>query len=80
MPSERHAILQKEIEADTGIRFGIVEKYQFAAIPVTDESGRTTALGVAQSEAIWSHLKESGYVDARAGCRTPCARRSSRKP
>jgi type III restriction enzyme len=57
--------LQKEIEADTGIRFGIVEKYQFAAIPVTDESGRTTALGVAQSEAIWSHLKESGYVDAK---------------
>ena len=25
--------LQKEIEEDTGIRFGIVEKHQFAAIP-----------------------------------------------
>ena len=37
------ANLQKEIEADTGIRFGIVEKHQFAAIPVTDEAGRTTA-------------------------------------
>src|ERR1039458_10879436 len=33
------ANLQKEIEEDTGIRFGIVEKHQFAAIPVTDEAG-----------------------------------------
>lgn len=57
--------LQKEIEADTGIRFGIVEKHQFAAIPVTGEAGRRAALGVAQSEAIWTHLKESGYVDAK---------------
>jgi type III restriction enzyme len=57
--------LQKEIEADTGIRFGIVEKHQFASIPLTDASGNTTALGVEQSEAIWIHLKDSGYVDAR---------------
>lgn len=57
--------LQKEIEQDTGIRFGIVEKHQFAAIPVVDEQGRTTALGVTQSEAIWVYLKEAGYVDAR---------------
>jgi type III restriction enzyme len=57
--------LQKEIEEDTGIRFGIVEKHQFAAIPVTDEAGRTTALGVIQSEAIWTHLKEAGYVDVK---------------
>jgi len=57
--------LQKEIEDDTGIRFGIVEKHQFAAIPVTDAAGRTTGLGVEQSEAIWTHLKNAGYVDAR---------------
>jgi type III restriction enzyme len=57
--------LQKEIEEDTGIRFGIVEKHQFAAIPVTDDAGRTTALGVPQSEAIWTHLKDAGFVDAR---------------
>ncbi|MEQ1792959.1 MAG: DEAD/DEAH box helicase family protein [Nitrospira sp.] len=57
--------LQKEIEADTGIRFGIVEKHQFAAIRVTDGAGRTTSLGVTQSEAIWNHLKEAGYVDAK---------------
>jgi type III restriction enzyme len=57
--------LQKEIEQDTGIRFGIVEKHQFAAIPVIDEGGRSKALGVTQSEAIWVYLKEAGYVDAR---------------
>ena len=59
------ANLQKEIEEDTGIRFGIVEKYQFAAVLVTDEAGRTTALGVPQSEAIWTHLKDAGYLDAK---------------
>ncbi|MEI8372324.1 MAG: DEAD/DEAH box helicase family protein [Planctomycetota bacterium] len=57
--------LQKEIETDTGIRFGIVEKHQFAAIAVVDAAGHTTALGVEQSEAIWTHLKEAGYVDAK---------------
>jgi type III restriction enzyme len=57
--------LQKEIEEDTGIRFGIVEKHQFAAIPVVEASGHTTSLGVTQSEAIWNHLKEAGYVDAK---------------
>jgi hypothetical protein len=31
--------LQKEIEADTGIRFGIVEPHQFAAIAITGEDG-----------------------------------------
>ncbi|MEN8614225.1 DEAD/DEAH box helicase family protein [Dehalogenimonas sp. THU2] len=57
--------LQKEIEQDTGIRFGIVEKHQFAALPIKDKDGRTAALGVAQSEILWVHLKEAGYVDAK---------------
>ena len=57
--------LQKEIEDDTGIRFGIVEKFQFAAIPITDATGKTAPLGVTQSEAIWTHLKDAGLVDAK---------------
>jgi type III restriction enzyme len=57
--------LQKEIEADTGIRFGIVEKHQFASIPVTDVTGKTSALGVEKSEAIWGYLKNAGYVDVK---------------
>jgi type III restriction enzyme len=57
--------LQKEIEADTGIRFGIVEEHQFAAVAVTDASGKTVPLGFDQSKALWNHLKAAGYVDAK---------------
>ena len=57
--------LQKEIETDTGIRFGIVEKHQFATISIPDEQGRPVPLGVEKSEALWDHLKTTGYVDAK---------------
>ncbi len=57
--------LQKEIEADTGIRFGIVEKHQFARIPVTLPSGETKALGFEESQAIFEHLQQQGYVNAK---------------
>ena len=57
--------LQTEIEADTGIRFGIVEKHQFAAIAVADEHGEAKPLGVEKSEAIWTYLKEAGMLDAK---------------
>jgi hypothetical protein len=57
--------LQKEIETDTGIHFGIVEKHQFTSILVTNAAGQTKALRVQQSEAIWTHLKETSLVDAR---------------
>jgi type III restriction enzyme len=57
--------LQKEIEADTGIRFGIVEAHQFAAITVTDSEGKTTPLGLDQSKALWQHLNAQGHIDAR---------------
>lgn len=55
--------LQKEIEADTGIRFGVVEKHQFAAIPVTNEQGEIRPLGVETSEKIWDYLKNQNYLD-----------------
>jgi type III restriction enzyme len=57
--------LQKEIEADTGIRFGIVEHHQFAAIAVTAPDGQTVPLGVDQSKALWEHLKAAGHIDAK---------------
>ena len=57
--------LQKEIEADTGIRFGIVEQHQFAAIAVPGADGQTVALGVDQSKALWEHLKAAGHIDAK---------------
>lgn len=57
--------LQKEIEADTGIRFGVVEQHQFAAITVTAPDGQTVPLGVEQSKALWEHLKAAGHIDAK---------------
>ena len=56
--------LQKEIETDTGIRFGIVAAHQFAAIPVTNKDGEPMALGVEASKVLWEHLKVGGYIDA----------------
>ena len=55
--------LQKEIEQDTGIRFGIVEKHQFAALHIIDDYGSTAPLGVQKSESIWSYLLVNGYID-----------------
>ncbi len=57
--------LQKEIEKDTGIKFGIVEQYQFAAIPVAKPDGSTGMLGFDDSAAIFSHLKSQGFVDSK---------------
>ena len=57
--------LQKEIEEDTGIRFGIVETHQFAAVTVMDADGNTTPLGFEQSKVLWDHLKAEGHIDAR---------------
>ncbi|MCY3992501.1 MAG: DEAD/DEAH box helicase family protein [Caldilineaceae bacterium] len=56
--------LQREIEEDTGIRFGVVEKLQFAAIPVENEYGEMTALGREVSVEIWEELKLEGYINA----------------
>jgi type III restriction enzyme len=57
--------LQKEIEADTGIRFGIVEAHHFAAIAVTGTDGQATPLGFEQSKTLWEALKAQGHIDAK---------------
>ena len=56
--------LQREIEEDTGIRFGIVQAYQFAAIPTVGEDGKTAALGFEKSRALYDHLKAESHIDA----------------
>jgi type III restriction enzyme len=56
--------LQKEIEADTGIRFGMVEAHQFAAIALKGADGQIAALGFEQSKVLWEHLHAAGYIDA----------------
>ena len=57
--------LQKEIEQDTGIRFGIVEPHQFATIQTLNDQGEVAPLGVEQSEKIWEFLKTQQFVDAK---------------
>ena len=55
--------LQREIEEDTGIRFGVVSKHQFAAIPIVDAVGNTKAFGIDQSTDLWNYLNEKGYIN-----------------
>lgn len=57
--------LQSEIEQDTGIKFGVVEPHQFAAITVQDEDGEAKPLGAAASQRLWDHLKSAGMIDAK---------------
>jgi len=56
--------LQKEIESDTGICFGIVEAHQFAGITTTGADGQPAPLGIDQSKLLWESLKTSGFVNA----------------
>jgi len=57
--------LQREIEEDEGIKFGVVEKHLFANIPVPTADHKVEYLGVESSEKVWNHLKDKGYIDAR---------------
>ena len=57
--------LQKEIEQDTGIRFGVVTPHQFAAIPVRGADGQITVLGFEASKELWYHLRAGGWIDSR---------------
>jgi type III restriction enzyme len=56
--------LQREIEEDTGIRFGIVEEHQFVSIPITDDAGKTVPLGFEESKKLWEHIKAKSQINA----------------
>ncbi len=57
--------LQREIEQDTGIRFGIVESHQFAPLAVVGADGQPQAMGVDLSKQLWEHLKDAGLIGGR---------------
>ncbi len=60
--------LQKEIESEEGIKFGLVEKHQFANIPVFSKDqpdAKPTFLGAKKSEELWKHLNNEGYLDSK---------------
>ena len=57
--------LQKEIEEEEGIKFGVVEKHLFAGIAVPTDDHTTSYLGTEASAQLYDHLKAKGYIDAR---------------
>lgn len=57
--------LQKDIEKDTGIQFGVVHDHEFAGIPVTSDSGEVSPFGFEASKTLWGHLQAQGYISDR---------------
>lgn len=55
--------LQKEIEKEEGIKFGAIEKHQFANIVVSREFDEKEFLGAKKSEEIYQHLTDKGYIN-----------------
>lgn len=57
--------LQRDIEKDTGIQFGVVHDHEFAGITLSAENGEITPLGFDGSKTLWAHLRAQGYIDAK---------------
>lgn len=57
--------LQKEIEDDTGIKFGTIQKTAFAHIPWINKKGNKEPLGKQHSLAIFNHFKLKKYIDSK---------------
>lgn len=55
--------LQREIEEEEGIKFGVVEKHLFANIVIETADHKQVFLGAETSEKIWNHLFDAQYVD-----------------
>ena len=61
--------LQREIEEETGVRFGVVERHVFASIVVEGRDGQAEPLGVERSRRLWDHLVSQGYLDGEGQAR-----------
>ena len=55
--------LQREIEEETGVQFGLVEPHVFASTVVEHADGEPRLLGVEQSGRLWEHMVSQGYLD-----------------
>lgn len=69
--------LQKDIEADTGIRFGVVEPDDLLVVSFADESSQVTHLDRAAAKDLWESFRANGYID-RSGKVTDELRRALR--
>ena len=63
--------LQREIEEETGVRFGLVERHVFASVVVEGEDGQAEPLGVERSRRLWDHLISQGYLDGKGQALDP---------
>lgn len=61
--AEFTSALQREIEEEDDIRFGVIEQHSFASISVAGEQGELSYLGVEQSEQLYDFLKQQDYID-----------------
>lgn len=57
--------LQKEIETEEGIKFGVIEEHFFANIPVEKEDGSIEYFGATNSEAMYQYLQDNNYIDSK---------------
>lgn len=57
--------LQREIEKEEGIKFGIVEQHTFANLVIQGVDGKDEYLGAAKSEELHKHLLSNQYIDQR---------------
>lgn len=57
------AKLQKEIEDEEGIKFGVVEDHAFANIVIEKTGKEVVYLGADDSEALWEYLKTEDLID-----------------
>ena len=55
--------LQREIEEETGIRFGVVEEHHFALLQADEDADESARLGVDRSAELWHYLVTKGYLD-----------------
>ncbi|MEW9078233.1 type III restriction-modification system endonuclease [Terrisporobacter glycolicus] len=56
--------LQKELQEDTGVRFGVIEKHTFANVKRYDkEQDKDIYLGYDKSEEVYNYLVKNDYID-----------------
>lgn len=55
--------LQKEIETETGIKFGVLEDHSFSNVVVSIHGEKIVYLGQAKSKELFDHMKAQGYIN-----------------
>ena len=57
--------LQKEIEQEEGIKFGVIEEHVFANIVIPVDEYNNEYLGIEASKKLWDFLKNTDYIDTK---------------